>query len=372
MICIEEQSIATFWGALRLCQIVNDMSFWADRILKPKVSMYIDQWRSRHMHGLRVDLSGDSLLSDVVQKVEQREKDLGLPRTSNLVEIVRLALIISEIPSAKKDTKSKEDINPQTNQPGIPVNKPVTPVSYSRTEETAIQSTTDLTESQFSYQKTPSGSELTMTQKSKTMTRKPNTKTPNSKSSTNTPTAQKKPNNFALGGSVPQNVAFGGTGNMGGTPSSWSGVFDFEATLKSMSLSTPSPTPPSKSNPIAKESLAINGGIVAGISIAEGGGILSADARTKPSTKKYESIFDKFLDKGSQKTSNLEDSSSDGIGVNYKVSKLGISGKHQDVNPGENTKARRADGPHSGSESDNDERLSMIAEDTLLFLWPEA
>ena len=324
--------------------------------------MYIDQWRSRHIHGLRVDLSGDSLLSDVVQKVEQREKDLGLPRTSNLAEIVRLALIISEIPSAKKQKKNKEDINPQTNQPGIPVNKPVTPVSYSRTEETAIQSTTDLTESHFSYQKTPSGSELTVT---KTMTR-------NSKSSTNTPVAQKKSNNFALGGSVPQKVAFGGTGSMGGTPSSSSGVFDFEATLRSMSLSTPSPTPPSKSNPIAKESLAINGGIVAGISIAEGGGILSADARTKPSTKKYESIFDKFLDKGSQKTSNLEDSSSDGIGVNYKVSKLGISGKHQDVNPGENTKGRRADGPHSGSESDNDERLSMIAEDTLLFLWPEA
>lgn len=332
--------------------------------------MYIDQWRSRHMHGLRVDLSRDSLLSDVVQKVEQREKDLGLPRTSNLVEIVRLALIISEIPSAKKDTKSKEDTNPQINQPGIPVNKPVTPVSYSRIEETAIQSTTDRTDSHHSYQKTPSGSELTMTQesvtktrKSMTRTRKSNKKTRNSKSSTNTPMAQKLSNDFALGGSVPQNVAFGGTGNMGGTPSSWSGVFDFEATLRALSLSTPSPTPPPK---------AINGGIVAGISMAKGGDILFADARTKPSTKKHESIFDKFLDKGSQKISNLEGSSSDGIGVNHQVRKLGISGKHQGVNPGENTKGKRADGPHSGPETDDDERLSMIVEDTLLFLWPEA
>ena len=332
--------------------------------------MYIDQWRSRHMHGLRVDLSRDSLLSDLVQKVEQREKDLGLPRTSNLVEIVRLALIISEIPSANEDTKSKEDINPQTKQPGIPVNKPVTPVSYSRTEETAIQSTTDRTDSHYSYQKTPSGSERTMTPKSKTKPRKSNTKARNSKSSTNTPMAQNNTNDFVLGGSVPQNVAFGGTGNMGGTPSSSSGVFDFERTLGSLSLSTPSPTPPSKSNPIAKESLAINGERVDGTSVTKGGDVPFGDARTKPSTKKHESIFGKFLDKGSQKTSNLEESSSDS--VNYKVSKLGISGKHQGVNPGENIKGRRADGPQSGLESDDDERLSMIVEDTLLFLWPEA
>lgn len=157
MICIEEQSLLSFWGALRLHQIVNDMSFWATTILKPKISMYIDQWRLRHMHGFRVELFKDQLLFDTVQKVEERQKHIGLHRSSNLAEMVRMALIIQEVSSIDAEIRSKRDASTQTQEFIIPPNQFSTPAHQS-SSEAANQSTKSSRTRRTSVTETPSRS----------------------------------------------------------------------------------------------------------------------------------------------------------------------------------------------------------------------
>lgn len=110
MVCIEDGTICEFWGALRLCQIVDDMSYWATRILKPQISMYIDQWRSRRMAGLRSKPSGDESVSSLGENVEQEEREFSLPTASDLAEIDRLASIIREIISPSYQRQINADL----------------------------------------------------------------------------------------------------------------------------------------------------------------------------------------------------------------------------------------------------------------------
>jgi hypothetical protein len=49
MVCIWHTCINNFWGAFRLHKVVDRMFFWARRILKPQLSMYIDHRRHRHI-----------------------------------------------------------------------------------------------------------------------------------------------------------------------------------------------------------------------------------------------------------------------------------------------------------------------------------
>lgn len=124
MICIEEQSIVTLWGCLRFCQIINGMSFWATRILKPKVSMYIDQWRLRHFQDFKPSLSRDQVLFETVRKIEERERQIGLYRSSNLAEIVRMTLMIQEISSVDAEIRSKRDSPSEGKESDAPPNQP--------------------------------------------------------------------------------------------------------------------------------------------------------------------------------------------------------------------------------------------------------
>jgi len=52
MVCVWKDTIETFWGAFQLLQIVDKVYFWGLRIVKPQVSMYLDQWRQRHITGV--------------------------------------------------------------------------------------------------------------------------------------------------------------------------------------------------------------------------------------------------------------------------------------------------------------------------------
>lgn len=170
MICIEEQSLLNFWGALRLHQIVNDMSFWATMILKPKISMYIDQWRLRHMHGFRVDLFKDRLLFDTVQKVEERQKHIGLYRSSNLAEMVRMALIIQEVSSTNAEIRSNRGSPSQTQEPTVPPFQFSTPIFQSG-PNAATRSTKSSKSFRNSAAETPSRSGPTKNKSAKNATK---------------------------------------------------------------------------------------------------------------------------------------------------------------------------------------------------------
>jgi hypothetical protein len=111
MVCIEEGNILFYWGALRLCQIMEDLLFWATRILRPQVSMYMDQWQSRHLCGLRYQLSQDLDMSALVKRIEQCGKMFGLSRNTNLADMVRqlrLALVMSEISLSSPGPETSE------------------------------------------------------------------------------------------------------------------------------------------------------------------------------------------------------------------------------------------------------------------------
>jgi hypothetical protein len=80
------------------------------------------------MHGFRVDLFKDRLLFDTIQKVEKRQKHIGLHRSSNLAEMVRMALIIQEVSSAYRDSSS------QTQESTVPPDPFSTAVGQSSSE----------------------------------------------------------------------------------------------------------------------------------------------------------------------------------------------------------------------------------------------
>lgn len=47
MVCIWEGYINKVWDSIQFCRILQNTFSWAENILRPKVSYYIDQWKSR-------------------------------------------------------------------------------------------------------------------------------------------------------------------------------------------------------------------------------------------------------------------------------------------------------------------------------------
>ena len=48
MISIWEGTITKIWDAIQFCRIIDNLFFWAQHCLKPKVTQYLSQWRLRY------------------------------------------------------------------------------------------------------------------------------------------------------------------------------------------------------------------------------------------------------------------------------------------------------------------------------------
>ena len=339
MICIEEQSIVTLWGSLRLCQIVNDMSFWATRILKPKISMYIDQWRSRHMHGFRVDLTRDQVLFETVRKVEEREKQVGLHRSSNLAEIVRMTLMIQEISSVDAAMRSDRGSPSQAKQPNAPLNQVTTPVLNSGLK-TVSGSTKGSNKSRNLAAETPSRSGPTKGKSCKNVT---------------------------------PVFRFSGTTDFATTTSSAHSTTTYSATKSSSSsLLTNTPTPTQILSFGARDwSMTTSSAGSAGMSKTQGASITVDNECVTTSTAKSEGLFAKFLHP-KHPASQLGDLHNDQV-TTEEPKRLN---KESNVSTGgctteDNTDILGSEWESSKGESDDDKRSSQIIDDIQLFLWPE-
>jgi hypothetical protein len=48
MISIWEGTITKIWDAIQFCRIIDNLFFWAQHRLKPKVTQHLSQWRLRY------------------------------------------------------------------------------------------------------------------------------------------------------------------------------------------------------------------------------------------------------------------------------------------------------------------------------------
>ena len=46
MVCIWEGSLDKIWDAIQFCQIVRNVSIWAEKYLRKQISDFINQWRA--------------------------------------------------------------------------------------------------------------------------------------------------------------------------------------------------------------------------------------------------------------------------------------------------------------------------------------
>ncbi|CZR66095.1 uncharacterized protein PAC_15996 [Phialocephala subalpina] len=116
--CIWEGSLCKIWDAIQFCRIIDNISSWAQFILRPKISQYIDQWRARHLsgplsgvHNLRLRLEQEPDLLPVVHLVERQLNSLNISSSSELPELVRLILTVKGVllSATQKVTHSREE-----------------------------------------------------------------------------------------------------------------------------------------------------------------------------------------------------------------------------------------------------------------------
>jgi len=69
MISIWEGSLEKIWDAIQFCQIVHNLSCWAEDTLRRQTSDLIGQWRAE------LQIPGQSSPSNLVQSVTTREEE---------------------------------------------------------------------------------------------------------------------------------------------------------------------------------------------------------------------------------------------------------------------------------------------------------
>lgn len=117
MISMSEGTITNVWDAIQLCRIIDNIFFWAQHCVKPKVTQYLSQWRLRYcpdvpnIHSL---LEMDTRTVDIVHRIQDRLSSLGLFPNEDLPALVRQAVVFQEVmrPSNKEvkaDSTSKEE-----------------------------------------------------------------------------------------------------------------------------------------------------------------------------------------------------------------------------------------------------------------------
>jgi hypothetical protein len=297
------------------------------------------------MHGFRVDLFKDRLLFDTIQKVEKRQKHIGLHRSSNLAEMVRMALIIQEVSSAYRDSSS------QTQEFTVPPDPFSTPVFQSG-PKAATRSTKSGKTSRNSAADTPSRPGLTK-----------NTSTKNA-----TKPAPDLENIVKPG---PPAYQFRGTQDVVTVTSSAYSTTTYNARLPPSSFTTNIFTSPKVSKSEAASISTTTSSVeITDTSDAVGTSFASNNERVTASTAKSRNMLEFLAEplpdtrRGNLGSSQATTDNPSRLNKDYNVS----AGGHIIE---DNTDTLSSERESSKGESWGCERLSEVIDDILLFSWPK-
>ncbi|KAI9732434.1 MAG: hypothetical protein M1834_001642 [Cirrosporium novae-zelandiae] len=100
MLSIWSGCMSKLWDAIQFCHIIDNLFFWSQHILRPKVSHYIDQWRLRYcpeVHNLHSRLEKDLETAELIHRVQDRLSSLSISPNSNLPEPIQQAVVFQEV-----------------------------------------------------------------------------------------------------------------------------------------------------------------------------------------------------------------------------------------------------------------------------------
>jgi hypothetical protein len=110
MVSIWDGKITKIWDAIQFCRIIDNLFFWAQHCLKPRVTQYLSQWRLRYCHDVPKIyslLEMDTRIAETVHRIQDHLGSLGLSPNEDLPALVRQAVIFQEV----MDSTSKEEKN---------------------------------------------------------------------------------------------------------------------------------------------------------------------------------------------------------------------------------------------------------------------
>lgn len=99
MIRIWEGNVSKVWDALQFSRIIDNLLFWAQNCLKPMVTKYLDQWRTRYhssVPNVLSQLEKEIEMKDLVDRVQDRLSSLCIPNR-DLPALIRQAVVFQEV-----------------------------------------------------------------------------------------------------------------------------------------------------------------------------------------------------------------------------------------------------------------------------------
>lgn len=145
MISIWEGTITKIWDAIQFCRIIDNLFFWAQHCLKPKVTHYLSQWRLRYcpdVPNIYSLLEMDTETAEIVHKVQDRLSSLGLSPNEDLHALVRQAVVLREVMrSSNKEVKADSASKEEKKHPATTIPLPSRPRDSSL--EVALSSSTE-------------------------------------------------------------------------------------------------------------------------------------------------------------------------------------------------------------------------------------
>ena len=128
MACIWKGDMTITWDVIQLRTILNNLHTWAMRVLRPQLSMYIDQWKFRHLSGMSsqeiINLESTNaenvkhiqgVQSIVNNSAQKRLDDLNIGQPDSSVEQFRLAALLQELFRAEHSKLLQEPQKPVEN-----------------------------------------------------------------------------------------------------------------------------------------------------------------------------------------------------------------------------------------------------------------
>lgn len=113
MIPIWEGNVTKIWDAVQFCRIIDNMFFWAQHCLKPKVAQYLSQWRLRYCPdtpNIHSRLEQDTETADMVHRIQDRLSSLGISPNEDIRTLVHQAVILQEV---MRSTDEMEILDPK-------------------------------------------------------------------------------------------------------------------------------------------------------------------------------------------------------------------------------------------------------------------
>ena len=137
MISIWEGTITKIWDAIQFCRIIDNLFFWAQHCLKPKVTHYLSQWRLRYcpdVPNIYSLLEMDTETAEIVHKVQDRLSSLGLFPNEDLPALVRQAVVLREVMrSSNNEVKADSASREEKKHPATTISLP------SRSRDTSLE-----------------------------------------------------------------------------------------------------------------------------------------------------------------------------------------------------------------------------------------